>query len=159
MSIISVNQVSTQIANVAGGITVGAGANITGSITVSGVANVAGDMTVAGTLYGDVSVARLSAENAQTGTTYTLVLGDAGKMVTLNNASAITLSIPTNANVAFPIYTRIDLLQFGAGQINVSPTGITLLSTGAKRKTTGQYSSATLWKQASDTWIIIGDIV
>ena len=54
-------------------------------------------------------------ENAQTGTAYTLALSDAGKLVTFNNAAAITLTIPTNASVALPICTRIDLLQYGAG--------------------------------------------
>ncbi|MGB1278485.1 MAG: hypothetical protein ACPG5V_00880 [Vibrio cyclitrophicus] len=41
--------------------------------------------------------------NTQTGTTYTLVLGDAGKVLTLTNASAITLTVPTHASVAFVI--------------------------------------------------------
>lgn len=97
-------------------------------------------------------------ENAQTGTTYTLVLTDAGKMVSMSNASAITLTVPTNASVAFPVNTRIDLLQLGAGQVTVSPTGITLQSSGSKQKLTGQYSGATLWKKATDTWVLIGDI-
>ena len=46
--------------------------------------------------------------NAQTGTTYTLVIGDAGKTVTMDNASAMTLTIPANASVAFPIGTESD---------------------------------------------------
>lgn len=105
-----------------------------------------------------VSEVNTVAENAQTGTTYTLVLTDAGKMVSMNNASAITLTIPTNASVAFPVGTRIDLTQLGAGQVTVSPTGITLQSNGTKRKLTGQYSGGTLWKRATDTWMLYGDI-
>ena len=106
----------------------------------------------------DISDITVQTENAQTGTTYTLVAADKGKMVTLSNAAAITLSIPTNATTAFAIGTRIDILQLGAGQVTVSPTGITLVSSGTKRKLTGQYSAASLWKQGTDTWYLIGDI-
>ncbi len=98
-------------------------------------------------------------ENAQTGTTYTLVLADAGKIVTLSNAAAITLTIPTNASVAFPVDTRIDLLQYGAGQVTVGGAGVTIRSSGSKLKLAGQYSGATLWKKDTDEWVLIGDIV
>jgi hypothetical protein len=97
-------------------------------------------------------------ENAQTGTSYTLALTDAGKMVTLSNAAAITLTIPTNASVAFPVDTRIDLLQYGAGQVTVGGSGVTIRSSGSKLKLTGQYSGATLWKKDTDEWVLIGDI-
>lgn len=96
--------------------------------------------------------------NTQTGTTYTLVIGDAGKMVTLNNASAITLTIPANASVAFPVGTRIDFAQLGAGQVTFAITSDTLRSSGSKLKLTGQYSGATIYKLASTEWILIGDI-
>lgn len=97
-------------------------------------------------------------ENAQTGTTYTLALADAGKAVTLSNAAAITLTIPTNASVAFPVDTRIDLIQYGAGQVTVGGAGVTIRSSGSKLKLTGQYSGATLWKRDTDEWVLIGDI-
>lgn len=103
-------------------------------------------------------VLAISPENAQTGTSYTLNLNDIGKIVTLSNASPITLTIPLNSNTAFPINTRIDILQFGAGQVTVGGSGITILSSGSKLKLTGQYSAATLWKQATNTWVLIGDI-
>jgi len=111
------------------------------------------------TLSFDYAVGNQAIENAQTGTTYTLVATDAGKMVTLTNASAITLTIPTNASVAFPVNTRIDLLQYGAGQVTIGGAGVTLNSSGSKKKLTGQYSGASLWKKATDTWVLIGDIV
>lgn len=114
-----------------------------------------GDVTVSF----DYSVGNQSVENAQTGTTYTLVLTDAGKMVTLTNASAITLTVPPNADVAFPVNTRIDLLQYGAGQVTVAAgSGVTIYSSGTKLKITGQYSGATLWKKATNTWVLVGDI-
>jgi hypothetical protein len=103
-------------------------------------------------------VATKSTINTQTGTTYTLVLADAGKLVTLSNASGITLTVPTNASVAFATGTRIDLLQLGAGQVTVSGAGVTFTSKGGALKITGQYSAATLLKTATDTWVLIGDI-
>jgi hypothetical protein len=106
----------------------------------------------------DYAVGNQAIENAQTGTTYTLALSDAGKMVTLTNASAITLTIPLNSSVAFPVNTRIDLLQYGAGQVTVGGSGVTIYSSGSKLKLTGQYSGASLWKKATDTWVLIGDI-
>jgi len=98
-------------------------------------------------------------ERALTGTSYTLVLSDAGKLVTLNNAAAITLTIPTNTAVAFSIGTRIDLLQYGAGQVTVGGSGVTIRSSGSKLKLAGQYSGATLWKRGTNEWVLIGDIV
>lgn len=96
--------------------------------------------------------------NAQTGTTYTLVLGDAGKIIEVDNASSITVTIPTNASVAYPVGTQITILQTGAGQITVSgPSGGTLNATpGTKLR--AQWSSATLLKRATDTWVLIGDL-
>ena len=102
--------------------------------------------------------------NAQTGTTYTLVLADQGKYITASNASAITISIPTNASVAFPIGTSVDIFQLGAGQVTVSAASsgtTTVLSTGATAaapKARVQYSAMTLKKVATDTWHVIGDI-
>jgi len=101
----------------------------------------------------------LLSANAQTGTTYTLVLGDAGKLVTLSNASAITLTVPTNASVAFTTYTQILLAQIGAGQVTVAGAGgVTVSSRGSALKIAGQYGAATLVKTATDTWLLTGDI-
>lgn len=97
--------------------------------------------------------------NAQTGTTYTLVLTDATKLITLSNAAAITLTVPTNASVAFPIGTQITIVQLGAGQVTVAGAAPpNLYSADGDKKLRVQYSSATLIKIAADNWIIIGDI-
>jgi hypothetical protein len=96
--------------------------------------------------------------NAQSGTTYTLVLGDAGKIVEVSNSSAITVTIPTNASVAYPVGTQITILQTGAGQITVAaPSGGTLNYTPGN-KLRAQWSSATLLKRSTDTWVLIGDL-
>jgi hypothetical protein len=103
--------------------------------------------------------------NANTATTYTFVLADNGKLVTSNNASAQTLSIPTNASVAFPVGTQINVAWItGAGQptINAVTSGTTtILSTGATStapKLRVANSVATCIKIATDTWLVTGDI-
>lgn len=96
--------------------------------------------------------------NAQTGTTYTAVLADDGKLVTLSNASAITFTIPTNASVAFGIGTQINIMQLGAGQVTIAGAGVTLRSAGSKLKTSAQYAVATCCKIDTDTWVIVGNL-
>ena len=104
--------------------------------------------------------------NANTATSYTFVLADNGKLVTSNNASAQTLSIPTNASVAYAIGAQINVAWItGAGQptINaVTPGTTTILSTGATStapKLRIGNSVATCIKIATDTWLVTGDIV
>jgi hypothetical protein len=102
--------------------------------------------------------------NAQTGTTYTFVLADNGKLVTASNASAQTYSIPTNASVAFPTGTQINVLQIGTGQVTINAVTsgtTTVTSTGATAaapKLRAQYSAATCIKTGTDTWTVVGDI-
>lgn len=92
--------------------------------------------------------------NAQTGTTYTFVLSDQGKLVTVNNGSAQTVTIPTNATVAFPVGTVISLLSLGAGIVTVSAaSGVTLApSTGT---TLAINEAATLVKRATNEWSFV----
>jgi len=95
--------------------------------------------------------------NPQTGTTYTPVLADNGKLVTLSNASAITLTVPTNASVAYATGAQINIQAIGAGQVTVvGDTGVTVNGTGTKLRT--QWSAATIVKTATDTWTLIGDL-
>lgn len=96
--------------------------------------------------------------NAQTGTSYTLALTDRDRIVELNNAAAITLTVPTNASVAFPVGSTLTLLQTGAGQVTIGGAGVTINATpGLKLR--AQWSSATLLKRATDTWVAFGDLV
>jgi hypothetical protein len=97
--------------------------------------------------------------NAQTGTTYTTVLGDDGKLVTCDNAASIALTIPPNGTVAYGIGTQINIMQLGAGVVTITAgAGVTLRSNGTKLKTNGQYAVATCCKIASDTWVVIGNL-
>lgn len=102
----------------------------------------------------DLAIAQF---NAQTGTTYTLVLTDAAKLITLTNAAAITLTVPTNASVAFPIGTQILLYQGGAGQVTITSSA-TIRSENSKLKITGQYAVAGIIKVATDEWVAFGNL-
>lgn len=118
-------------------------ASITGASTFSSTARVAGGQEI----------------NQQSGTTYTLVLGDAGKLIEMSNASPITLTVPPNSSVAFAVGTQITLVQTGAGTVTVSPgSGVTISSNGSLTDLGGQYAIAVLYKQATNVWILGGDI-
>jgi hypothetical protein len=93
--------------------------------------------------------------NAQT-ISYTLVLADAGKVVEMGSASAITLTIPTNASVAFPTGTKIDVLRTGAGEVTIAGAGVTINSEGSKLRINAQWQAVTLIKRATDTWVVVG---
>ena len=105
---------------------------------------------------GNVQLSDL-ATSAQTAS-YTLVLADKGKLVEMSNASANNLTVPLNATVAYPVGSQINILQTGAGQTTVVATsGVTINATpGLKLRT--QWSSATLIKRATDTWVLVGDL-
>ena len=100
--------------------------------------------------------------NAQTGTTYTLVITDNGRLVTLSNAAAITVTVPLNATVAYATGAIINVQQIGAGQVTIQgASGVTITSTGATAttpKTRAQYSAASIIKTGTDSWTVIGDI-
>jgi hypothetical protein len=95
--------------------------------------------------------------NAQAGA-YTLVLADRSKMIEMSVASGHNLTVPTNANVAFPVGTTITVLQTGAGQTTlVGQSGVTVNATpGLKLRT--QWSSATLIKRDTNSWVALGDL-
>jgi len=99
-------------------------------------------------------------ENAQTGTTYAPVLTDADKMITLDNASAITVTIPANASVAFPVGTKLNFMQVGAGVPTIAITTDTLNVDATYTKViAGQWSVATAWKKSATVWVIFGALV
>jgi len=123
----------------------------------TGDGSITGDLTLTGTLVANGSnIAQ--AINAQTGTTYTTVLADGGKLVTLSNSSAINLTIPPNSSVAYPVGTKLDFAQLGAGQVTVvAGSGVTVNSSLSLKLRT-QFSPASCIKVATDTWLLIGDL-
>ena len=102
----------------------------------------------------------LATFNAQTGTSYTLALTDGAKLVTLTNAGAITLTVPPDSSVAFPIGSQVLLYQGGAGQVTITAgAGVTIRSQGAKLKINDQYGVAGIVKIATDEWVAFGNLV
>ena len=100
-----------------------------------------------------------SAQNSQTGTTYTLALSDLGALVELGNASPIALTVPLESSVAFAVGDRIDILQTGAGQVTIAGAGgVTLNAYDNQFKLNGQFAVATLIKRAANTWLLVGNI-
>lgn len=99
----------------------------------------------------------LAVVNAQTGTSYTLVLTDVAKVVTLSNASAITLTVPPESSVAWPTGTTIVLAQLGAGTVTVAAgAGVTINSVSGNLDISDQYAVATLLKTGTNTWLLFG---
>jgi hypothetical protein len=94
--------------------------------------------------------------NAQTGTSYILVLTDAGKFVTMTNAAASTLTVPSNSSVAFPVGTYIEGAQLGAGQVTITPGSGVTINAAPGLKVAAQYGSFGLVKTATDTWLAMG---
>lgn len=93
--------------------------------------------------------------NAQTGTTYTLVAGDVNKLVTLSNASGITVTIP---NGVFTTGQQINIQQIGAGQVTIANDGTTSF-TGTGTQLRAQYSAATIVCTGTNTFTVVGDLV
>ncbi len=90
---------------------------------------------------------------------YTLsALTERDSLIEVNSSSATTVTIPTDASVAFPVGTSLDILQVGTGQVTIAgASGVTVNATpGLKLRT--QWSGATLFKRASNTWVVYGDL-
>jgi hypothetical protein len=141
--------------------------NLASSITSADIVN--GTIATADIADGAITTAKLasgaaqagfnSTINPQTGTVYSFVLSDVGKLVEFSNTSAITLSIPLTSSVAFALGDRIDLLQTNIGQVTVqAASGVTLVSESSKTKLNGRWAAATLIKRATDSWVLIGNI-
>jgi hypothetical protein len=144
--------------------------NITGNAsgtaaTVTGAAQAAitsvgtlSSLAVTGAVTAGSVVAPL-AFNAQTGTTYTFVLADAGKMVTSSNGSAQTVTVPPNSSVAFDVGTQIIVQNIGSANATLAEgSGVTINSKDDSKEIDGQWAAATLIKTATDVWTLIGSL-
>jgi len=112
-----------------------------------------------GATSGTVTLRQKLEFDAETGTTYTLVAGNLNQLVTLNNASPITLTVPPSVFSAGDV---INIAQIGAGQVTLAQgAGVTINSTGATAtapKLRARYSAASIICTASNTFLVVGDI-
>jgi hypothetical protein len=146
------------------GVTAGtgiSGGGTSGTVTVSIDTAVTADLTTSQTMTNKSLTNPVITQtiNSQTGTTYTLVLSDANKLVQLNNAGAITLTLPPSV---FSIGQSVDVYQRGAGQVTFAQgAGVTIRSTGATStapKLRVQYSAATVICIGVSEFLVVGDL-
>ena len=122
-------------------------------------ATVAANSVTATTLQEGVPRAGFRSQlNAQTGTSYTLQLTDLAKLVTMDNGSAMTLTVPLNSSVSFQIGDRIDILRKGSGELTIAYAVGVVINGTPGLKLRAQWSSATLVKLDTDTWVALGDL-
>jgi len=146
------------------------GGTLTGALTVQGVIQ----STTGGIKFPDGTVQTTASSGssgvvpnipaANAATTYTIALTDAPQannyqgILQFSSASAITVTVPTNATVAFPVGTSITFVQNGAGQITVSPASGVTVNTPSTLISRTQYSAIQITKLATDTWLLTGDM-
>ena len=93
------------------------------------------------------------------GTSYTFIITDVRKLVTFNNAGAITVIVPSNSSVAFGIGARIDIAQLGSGQVTLveESTGMNIRN-ASSLALSGQYSAGSIIQIDIDEWLLVGDL-
>ena len=91
---------------------------------------------------------------------YTLALNDKNKFIKMSvTSTANTVTVPTNASVAFPIGSQIHIIQYGTGKTQVIPvSGTVILYATPGAYLRAQYSSATLLKCDTNIWMLMGDL-
>lgn len=145
------------------------GGTITTSGTLSIDTSVTADLTTSQTFTNKTLTTPVITQGQATpsfsANAYTLVSGDAGKLLLASNSStAGTVYIPTDATYAFATGTQITIIQTGSGQLTIAattPATTTVYSSGsttAQPKCRTQYSAVTLWKSAANVWYVMGDI-
>jgi hypothetical protein len=133
-----------------------ANATFTGTTTVSasGIAFTDATQTKAGV----PSITTISQKTAA----YTLSsLTERDTLIEINSSTGVTLSIPTDASVNYPVGTTLDILQTGTGQVTIAAVtpGTTTVNATPGLKLRTQWSSATLMKRAANTWVVYGDLM
>lgn len=91
--------------------------------------------------------------NDQTGTAYTLVAADAGKIITCNNGSAVTVTVPSGLGAGF----TCSVIQKGAGQVSFTASSTTINNRQSHTKIAGQHGVASLVATAADVFVLAGD--
>jgi len=116
-----------------------------------------GQVAAAGIASRAIGSAKLDGISINVGTTsaYTLVAGDANRVVTF--AATTTLTVPASV---FSVGDQINILQTGAGQVTVvAGSSVTLRSESSRVKTRAQYAMATVICIASNEFVVLGNVV
>ena len=88
------------------------------------------------------------------GSSYSLLATDNGKILNINVASAFTLTIPSGLPVGF----NCTVVQYGTGQIVLTASGTTLKNRNSFTKSAGQYSIITIINMGTETYITSGEM-
>ncbi len=126
---------------------------------VTAVAAIDSDVTtVAGSIADVQTVADMTLllETAEKVADYTLALADAGKVVAMNKAGAASLTVPTNAAVAFPVGSVVGVYNLSADDVTIAGAG------GVAVRNAGdlpQYGECSLRKRGTDEWVLVGDVI
>lgn len=109
---------------------------------------------------GSVTVAKLADQpiNAQTGTTYTVVVADRRKLVTLTNAAAITVTLPTPTSLGLAAGASIDFAVLGAGMATFTAGAGATVNATPSAVTRAQYSAVTALAISTTGWLLVGDL-
>ena len=133
-----------------------AGTPTTKKVTVTNLMGQASASNLASYDFNGNAISNFDASiNDQTGTTYTLVAGDNGKVVVLDNASAVTVTVPSGLGAGF----NCSFVQKGAGQVSFATSSTTINNRQSHTKIAGQYGAASVVAYAADTFVLTGDTV
>lgn len=93
----------------------------------------------------------------QAGTAYTLTAEDETSIIRFTSDSAVTVTVPANATLALPVGYIVHLHQEGDGTVTVAGAGGVTVNAGSSLASRNQYSALSLFKLATDTWVLVGD--
>ncbi len=95
----------------------------------------------------------LLTENTAQAGAYTLALSDLGRVVSMNSATAVTVTVPANATVAFPVGSVVYLYNQGAGAVTLAGAGVTFRNNTG---TIAQYKEVSLRQRVTNEWVVTG---
>lgn len=108
---------------------------------------------------GKVTPGQASAQIVSVTTNKTLALTDAGTLQRVNSSSALTITIPSNASVAFPVGAEVEILRYGSGDVTISPgSNVTIRCAETSRRIAKQYGGVSLKKLAANEWLLMGNL-
>ena len=117
----------------------------------------ASDVNAAALDSGKVTASQASSSIVPIKANVELALAYAGKLLKAESSNAITITIPTNASVAFPVETEIEIVRWGSGAVSVSAAeGVTLCSMDGVKTIAGRYGTVCLKKIETNTWLLAG---